>query len=379
MIDNSNKKVELYQQCIKFNGYKPCAPYKVCEDCNTPQLVEKRILVISLLGLGAVLMASSVLQPLKREYKSSKITFLTSKAAVPIMENNQYIDELIVWNPETVLFLSQIKFDIVVNLDRTRHVSALANIINADKKYGFGLDSYGSINYFNEEFEYLYKLGIDDKLRFKINTKSMAQIMVESLGLAYQNEPYTITVTSKHESIKESTFKEKGIRKDAFLIGINTGCSDLMPLRKLPRDANEKIIKSLIEKEKDCQVLLLGGKEEEEINQYLSSIDKNVINLTNTKDLSYGIAYTSMCDIVFSGCSLGLHMGIAVGKPCVAWFGPSCEQEVQLFFGGKKFKADVECAPCWQKTCNQKVLCNTRVHLDEIVEELLLYKNKIHK
>ncbi|EPR10584.1 glycosyltransferase family 9 protein [Ruminiclostridium papyrosolvens] len=379
MIENLNETTELYQRCIKFNGYKPCSPYKVCEDCNTPQLIEKRILVISLLGLGAVLMASSVLQPLKREFKNSKITFLTSKAAGPILENNQYIDELIFWNPETVLILSQLKFDIVVNLDRTRHVSALANIINADKKYGFGLDSYGNINYFNEEFEYLYKLGIDDKLRFKTNTKSMAQIMVESLGLAYQNEPYTITVTNKHENIKESTFKEKGIREDAYLIGINTGCSDLMPLRKLPRDANEKIIKSLLEKEKDCQVLLLGGKEEEEINQYLSSIDKNVINLTNTKDLSYGIAYTSMCDIVFSGCSLGLHMGIALGKPCVAWFGPSCEQEVQLFFGGKKFKADVECAPCWQKTCNQKVLCNTRVHLDEIVEELLLYKEKIHK
>ena len=43
------------------------------------------------------------------------------------------------------------------------------------------------------------------------------------------------------------------------------------------------------------------------------------------------------CDIVVSGDSLGMHMAIGLKKWVVAWFGPTCHQEIDLYDRGAKF------------------------------------------
>lgn len=362
---------ETYKvSCKKFNGYKPCKAYQTCKNCLEYEEFNKTICIIALNGLGSVLMVSSVLKPLAEKYKDSKIVFLTSEAGVPLLENNPYVSEVVGWNADNLLYLSQIKFDILINYDRSKKATAFANCIKAEQQLGFYLNDNGTIGYKGESFQYLYDLGLDDEERFHVNQKSMAQIMVESAGLNYQHDAYRIYLSEEQKKMQEEIIKEYGIQPDKA-IGINTGCSPLMINRKFPTPIMKEMIQSLLEQNQEVQILLLGGKDEQEVNQELSQIDERVIDLTNTKNMRYGIVCESISKVLLSGCSFGLHLGIALEKPCVAWFGPSCEQEVELFFGGKTFKSDMKCSPCWQKQCSQEIKCNTIIPVADIVKELL--------
>lgn len=358
--------------CKKFNGYKPCKPFLLCRNCNEYIKFGKDILLISLKGLGSVLMVSSVLKPLSERYPDGKIIFLTSESAVPLLENNPYIDEVIGWNMDNLLYLSQIHFDIVINYDRSKRAAAFSSSLKAEQQFGFFLNLSGSITYENDSFSYLYELGLDDEKRFRENKKSMAQIMVESLGLEYKHEAYRIYLSKEQKSLEDEIVKKHHIIKENS-IGFNTGCSPLMANRSFPKSISMQIIKLLLEKNKDVQILLLGGKDEEKLNQELAQLDNRVIDLTNIKNMEYGMLCEDISKVVLSGCSFGLHLGIALGKPCVAWFGPSCEQEVNLFFGGKKFKSDAKCSPCWQRECSKPVKCNQKIPVSEVVDALLAF------
>jgi heptosyltransferase II len=86
-----------------------------------------------------------------------------------------------------------------------------------------------------------------------------------------------------------------------------------------------------------------------------------VINTPTTGGLRNGILWMDTADMVLSGCSLGMHIAIALRKHVIAWFGVSCLQEVDIYDRGVRLQSDVPCSPCWKKSCNQDVKCYDQV------------------
>jgi ADP-heptose:LPS heptosyltransferase len=46
-----------------------------------------------------------------------------------------------------------------------------------------------------------------------------------------------------------------------------------------------------------------------------------------------------------------MHVAIALGKPVIALFGPTCPQEITVYGRGAKLFAGVACAPCYKSSC----------------------------
>ena len=61
--------------------------------------------------------------------------------------------------------------------------------------------------------------------------------------------------------------------------------------------------------------------------------------------------------VLLSADSLAMHVAIALKRPVVAWFGPTCEQEIDLFGRGEKIVTDFACSPCYLKVCPKPVTC----------------------
>ena len=74
-----------------------------------------------------------------------------------------------------------------------------------------------------------------------------------------------------------------------------------------------------------------------------------------------GAAELDRCDVVVSGDTLGMHMAIALEKHVVAWFGPTCPAEIDLYGRGVKVLAEVGCAPCYRPSCPEEGPCAARV------------------
>jgi ADP-heptose:LPS heptosyltransferase len=356
--------------CKNFTGYRPCFPDKNCrEKCQDPSPHGTRILIINLEAMGNVLVATTLLKPLKRKYPTSTIVWITLQNAVRLLDYNPYIDSVFTWEAESWMRLQAMKFDLVINLDKSVHTGAFVSSLDAKMKLGYGTDGNGKIIPLNREAIYNYRLGLDDHLKFRINRKSSSQLLTEAAGLKYKRDDYVLNLSPEEQNFCHRYKKEMSISAPV-VVGLNTGCSLLYPNKKMTVDQHLILINEL-SKRKEIRLMLLGGPEDTERNAEIKrQIGDKVISTPTNEGLRRGICYENLCDVVVSGDSFGMHVAIALKKYVIVWFGVSCPQEIDLFDRGVKFiPEELNCSPCWKKECPYNLECIQMVDLDGIIRE----------
>lgn len=375
--------------CQRFNGYKPCFPYKACyEECTQPDKpFGTKILIINLDAMGDVLMTTAQLKPIRQKYPDSYVAWLTLKSAAPLLHENPYIDGIFFWDPETWLILEQMKFDIILNADKSRRSAAFTMKLDATEKLGFGMHKNGQIIPLNKEASYNYRLGIDDYLKFRVNQRTGQDILAETFCLPYHRDEYVLELTEDEKALTSWYKRSKGIREDEIVIGFNTGCSNLFPNKKMTIDQHLKLIEMFSE-DKDIKMLLLGGPEDTARNEEICStaternpdLKTRLFNTPSLEGLRKGIVYENAADVVITGDSYGMHLAIALKKCVLVWFGVSCWTEIDLYDRGAKFIPNgLFCSPCWKKVCPYDWECGKMVDLEAIHSAALQFAEHIKK
>lgn len=366
--------------CKKFTGYKPCYPDYNCwiDGCKDNIATGTKILIINFDAMGDVLMTTAQLPALKRKYPESTIHWVTLKVAAPLLYNNPFIDQVFVYEAESLSILSQIEYDLVLNVDKSQRSCALLNSVNAKKKLGFGLNKDGKIIPMNESAHYNYNLGMDDHLKFKVNKRTGQDYLAETFKVDYKRNDYTFNFTDDELKFIESYKRENGINEKDYVVGFNTGCSLLYPNKKMTVEQHINLIEKLLSLNKGIKIVLLGGPEDKIRNQEIYSRFQNKIISTPT-DLGArrGACFENLADVVVTGDSFGMHLAIALKKFVIVWFGVSCWTEIDLYDRGVKlYQENLECSPCWKKQCPYNLECIKMIDLDQIVNEILKFKKE---
>ncbi|MFC1492473.1 glycosyltransferase family 9 protein [candidate division KSB1 bacterium] len=355
--------------CKDFTGYKPCHPGENGEPCIDPKPRGKKILIINIGAMGAVLMTSSILPAVKRKYPDSTVYWLTSERIIPLLENNPCIDRVYPFDMSSVLVLQEIKFDAVMNTDKVHEICALTNRLKADEKLGFGLNEDGVIIPLNSGSEYNYRLGIDNKLKFRDNNKTYLMMLREMCGLDHDIDDYVFQFTEDERKFIDGYKSVCGFKEGLPVIGINTGSSGLFKNKRIPYKTIELLIEDLFELNDRQKIVLVGGLEDEERNLELGKkYPDKVVNTPTTEGLRRGMAYVDICDIVITADSLGMHMAIALGKIIIGWFNVTCAPEIEFYGRGEKIISQAECSPCWKQECNKDLICLEENIRDRIIE-----------
>ena len=355
--------------CKRFTGYKPCEPYKNCLDCSERIPFGTRILIINLDALGDVLVTTATLAAIKRKYPTSTIHWLTKANAEPLLINNPLLDKIWIWNEDSRLILAEMEFDILFNADKNQNSCAFVNCVSALVKYGFGLNRNGAIIPLNQAAEYNYRMGLEDLLKFKTNRRSGQDILAETFEVPYQHDEYVLALTRSEQIEVDLLRRNYGIGKDDFAIGLNTGCSSKFPNKKLTVAQDIELAKRIKQRLPLVKILLLGGKEDRDRNAEIAATVDDLATSTPTDEgLRRGILYEAICDLIVSGDSLGMHIGIALKKYVLAWFGMTSHAEIDLYDRGEKIISDVPCSPCWSPVCLTGTLeCIQQLNLDDFV------------
>lgn len=368
----------LYEipKCKRFTGYKPCFPEHNCWEhgCKDCIPIGTKILIINLDAMGDVLMTTAQLPGIKRKFPESTIFWITLKNAEALLQNNPYIDKVFRYDFDSVSILQQIEFDYVYNVDKSLNACALTNSLKAKNKLGFGLNPDGKIYPLNEGALYNYRLGMDNHLKFKVNQRTGEDYLAETLELEYRNDEYTFCFTEAEKEFTENYKNEVGITNEDFVVGFNTGCSNLYPNKKLTVEQHIAIIEKLLALNL-FKIILLGGPEDIERNALIySKFEGKIINTPANLGLRKGACFENIADVVITGDSFGMHMAIALKKYVIAWFGLSCWTEIELFNRGIKiYPENLECSPCWKKECPLNLECRNNIDLDRIVNEVVNY------
>jgi len=363
--------VDYRFDCKDFNGYKPCRPGWLCETCRSFRPQGTRILIINLDALGDVLMTTALLPTLKEIHPDSTIRWLTSPSATPLLFNNPLVDEIIPYTLDSVSFLRFMEFDLVLSCDRDRKSTAVAMSIPAKEKRGFGLDPHGVVIPLNAEFEYAYRLGLDDDLKFRKNRQTGQQILAEGLGYPFRHHEYILEFTPEERDHVDRYRNDLGLSDSRRALGVNTGCSDLFPNKKLPVHHLINVLAKVLDDPRcrDMRLLLLGGKTEADLNHRIAGElnDSRVVETPTSEGIRRGLHYIAACDACLTADTFGLHAAIALKVPVATWFTLSCDVEIDLYKRGEMVLADVPCRPCWKRACPDPY-CLDRIDLDRLAD-----------
>lgn len=358
--------------CKHFTGYKPCFPDTRCyEKCVDFDPVGTKILIVNLDAMGNVLVTTSLLPALKDKYPTSSVYWITLKNTAPLLENISFLDRVYAWEPESWLVLQQMDFDLVLNVDKSQRSCAFTKSLRSKQKLGFGLNKHGQIVPLNKEANYNYRLGLDDELKFKVNQNAVQEIQSEQFRLKYKRHEYTLTLSREEVEFCSSYERQNGLDSGEMVVGLNTGCSELYPNKKMTVDQHVELINRL-SRIGGIRILLVGGPEDMQRNAEISrAVGGNVLNTPTTEGVRRGLCYINICDVIISGDSFGMHAAIGLKKHVIVWFGVSCPTEIDLYDRGVKLiPAGLECSPCWKRSCPYNLECIQMIDLDGIVNHV---------
>lgn len=360
-------------ECRHFSGYKPCNKNEKCdENCPSKDIPRISILVVHLGALGAVVRSTSILRAIKRKYPSSMVTWVTDSPAHHLLKNHPAIDRVFVTSESDLLQLGAMQFEVALVIDKSLKAVGILNRTSVDQVYGFKAHPRnGAIVPATSAAEELWQLGLNNHKKFFENQKAESQLIIEALELGdFRRDDYWLPLSSEedHESLlrREQWLKA---RDKNLIVGLNTGCSHVIPYKKLSVTYHRDLILRILSDFPDAEIVLLGGPEDSERNIQIAQ-GLPVISSQTESGLRDGLVSVAACDVVITGDSLGMHMAISQKKQVIAWFGPTCAQEIDLYDRGFKVRAQSPCSPCWKRTCEKNIMCYDQVSLEEIIHAL---------
>jgi heptosyltransferase-2 len=353
--------------CRHFKGDKSCSYNTVCSACLNYQSQGKRILIIKLAASGDVLRTTPILLGLKRKYPLSFITWITQRESLALLKNNNFIDRLLIYDLPDIERLKIQRFDILICLDKEIEAVTLANQVRAKRKFGFGLNPRtGRVIPFNKKSHYAWELGISDELKFHRNKKSYQQIIFEMADLDYRNDEYILNISESDKKYVQNLLDEIGLDRNSTIIGLNTGAGSRFANKAWTEEGFVELIR-LIRDNIDTKILLLGGPQEHQRNAHIiSSSGQPIYDAGCFNSLGQFAALVNLCSLVVSADTTAMHIAIASKKLVVALFGPTCDQEIELYARGVKIVSPIDCRPCYRVQCEKEINCMKLIKPEDI-------------
>jgi len=359
----------IHYDCRYFLGHKPCRFRRECDGCPHYSPWGKRILIIKLAAMGDVLRTTPLLRGLRTQDPSCHVTWLTEPNVIPMLQGIREIDRLLAYTLETVLQLEVEAFDEVYCFDKESKATALATKTHAKRKVGFGMSPFGNAVPLNKESEYTYQLGIDDPLKFRINTKTYPELIFECAGIPYPRpQEYILPDLSAEIESAKAGLLARGVRPEDLKIGLNTGAGDIFATKKWTEEGYVQLANRMV-KDLGATVLLLGGPAEVERNRRIAAAAQYpLVNTGNDNPIRVFSGIVGNCDLMITGDTLAMHIAIGLRVPVLVILGPTCHQEIELYGRGNKIVSDFECSPCYLSACPRQVTCMDAVSVDAVFD-----------
>lgn len=341
----------IHRDCIHFRGHVPCLPHKEegvhCEGCPSYRKRQGRILLIKLGAAGDVIRTTPLLEPLRREYPDHALTWVTDfPALVPAV-----VQDVVELDPQTMVWVCQTDFDLVINLDKDRQACALAAEARTKRRLGFTLDRDGNCRPVIEGLpadqasaaEAKFRTGLFDDVN-QACTLSYPQEIFAICGYTFAGEEYVLDRPSPAPEFDLPAGR---------LVGLNTGCGGRWTSRLWPERYWAELATGL--QEGGYVPVLLGGPDEHERNTRLAAATGAVY--PGHFDLKTFIGLMDRCEIVVTAVTMAMHIALGLGKKLVLFNNIFNPHEFELYGRGRILGPTSGCTCFFQPRCRREDFC----------------------
>lgn len=336
------KITDLKTDCRFFRGDVPCRQNKqfgvTCDNCSFFKKTNEKILIIKLGAAGDVIRTTPLLYPIKNDFPKAKIFWLTYSPDLVPVNSDLCADVVLLCDFKSIMYLKEIDFDVVINLDKDREAISLMNSIKARKKYGYTIKD-GVCWPINQYAEHKYLTGVFDNLS-KENTKSYLEEIFEICGHKFNKEKYIVELDDKYDKNWDINYAGK-------VIGLNTGCGERWTSRLWSDDNWINLIHRLIDK--GHEVILLGGPQEDEKNKlYAGSTKAKYFGYFPLKTFLHLV---NKCSLVITQVTMTMHIAIGLNKKLLLMNNIFNPNEYELYGNGEIIQPKKECKCYFSPKC----------------------------
>ena len=272
-----------------------------------------KILIIQTAFIGDVILTLPLVQVLKREHPDSVIEFLCIPSTAELLSNNPYINDVIIYDKRKeglkglfgiAKYVKKRKYDSILSPHRSFRSSLIAFLSGCKNTISFDKSSLSAM--YKQTVEYV--TGIHEIQR---NLK-----LLEPLGII-ENKIIRpeLFPSDRDKIVVDSLLQDKGIKENEFVC-IAPG--SIWFTKRYPKEKYLKLVEML--SEKGIPVMIIGGKDDEELGEYLSGND-NVYNMAGKLSLLESAVLINRSKMLVTNDSAPLHIANAVGTDVIAIFG----------------------------------------------------------
>jgi len=339
-----------------------------------------RIALIKTGALGDVVRTTALLPGLRRLAPGLELTWITAPGALELVRYHPDVARAVaIDEPEDAAWRHD-RYDWLLSLDDDADACRLASRLRAARLSG-GYETPQGDRRYTADVEPWFGMGIlrpaeqgglerANELK-KENTKTVGTILYESLGLPFPvSRPY-IAVAGSHLETARRRVASLGLPGQTPLVGMNTGAGGRWRFKSWGEDQTAELARRLHD-ELGAGVLILGGPAESERNDRIVTAANRPLVVAAPTDLELldFAALIGLCSVLLTSDSLALHLGTALGKPAVAFFGPTSGAEIDLYDLGEKVITPLECRCCYLKTCEIRPHCMQSIGVDRLFEAI---------
>ena len=319
----------------------------------------EKILVLALPGIGDALMATPMIELLRRARPDAEIhAFIMFSSTREMYEHDPFVDKVHYYDflneskSGALRFVNNLRkerFDVSINVypQNRREYNLIAFLIGAKKRI--------AIRYRRRDPQNLSWLNTktlleDDTLHcVEENVRLLTLLGIRHALNEAALPPLRLNMASKHEDFRVRWCREHNISSDRPLIGMHAGTALFKNhIRRRWEPAKFAELAKRMTTELGANVLLFGGAEDADANAVIRAQAGPFVTPVETKSILDSAAIMRCLTIFVSNDSSLMHIAGALGLPIVAIFGPTNETYVHPWKTRYKIvHTGIECRPCF--------------------------------
>jgi lipopolysaccharide heptosyltransferase II len=289
------------------------------------KLIAKRILIFNVNWLGDVLFSSATIRNIRRNYPDSYIACVIPSRCYPILKDNPYLDEVIIFDEkdrhkgmlEKLNFVNLLKkkeFDTVFLLHRSFSRALICRLAGIKQRIG----------HYTKKRAFLLTKKIIPPDRDSVHRIDYYLDVIEKAGLRVEDRYLDFFVSPADEEQVDNFFKKNSLKNHDFVVAINPG-GNWIP-KRWPPDYWAQLADKLIS-ETAAKVIITGSISDlllaGQIKDAMSQLPLVACGIFNIKQLG---ALAKRVDLFITADTGPLHIANAVGaKKIIAIFGPTAQ------------------------------------------------------
>jgi lipopolysaccharide heptosyltransferase II len=346
----------------------------------------KKFLIVNPFGIGDVLFTTPVIRAIKDSYPDSLIGYWCNERAADILKDNHNIDRIFalsrgdlkkiyrksIWQGLRRFFdlkhnLEIEKFDTLFDFSLDHRYSLLAKIIGIERRLGFNYKNRGkfltdriNINGYSDKHAVEYYLQL-----------------LQFIGLKPKNVELELTISDEENLKSSKMFLECGITDKDIVVGVAPGAGASWGkdayFKHWPGINFAQFADRVIDGFK-AKVIILGDESERPIaDTILKNMRNKPLDFVGKTSLKQLCAVINKLHILVTNDGGPLHIGVALGKKTISFFGPVDPKVYGPYPADEKrhivLSKAIECSPCYANfrllACKKDRECLETIDVDQ--------------